>query len=201
MHVLRVNGPDAFQQTYGDFYVCGYELGADAGAQMSATNETSRSDKTITLTVTVKVLFFSASVSHTETMRSETSGSTFTFTGYNSLHATVAEVTTEDLTAAKMDILRQNSSENLRQVACLESEARDAMSRLPLKDGHFLSLSESAAICKSGLVVQLLLAPFKRLNQFVDCLHSNTIYLQIQDLPEEDAGLQEETQVEASMKS
>ncbi|OJJ42179.1 hypothetical protein ASPZODRAFT_147706 [Penicilliopsis zonata CBS 506.65] len=159
-------GETRFRELYGDYYVCAYELGADAGACLSASVESSSLEERVTLTVTVKALFASESVSTTETSSSTSSSSLMTFCGYNTLAPSLPAYTLRGLGGDAQLQLQQTTAAQLAKVATLDQELRGRLGGLGLADGHRLALPACAALCRSGVVVQLLLAPFRRLTEY-----------------------------------
>ena len=167
--VLQTKGEEAFRQRYGDFYVCGYELGADAGACLSAASSSKSEYERLKITVTVKVLWVSKSISHEETSSSFSSAATFTFSGYSTLDREALTLSRVAWSVHGLANEQQAAALYMKKIACLEEEVRRVMSRLGLADGQDLPLSSAAQICESGIAVQLLLAPYARLNQYVEC--------------------------------
>lgn len=165
--LLKSDGPARFREMYGDFYICGYELGADAGACISASTESTSEHETLKVTVAVKLLFYTASTSHTEEDSSSSTSSALSFCGFSSLEGSATSLVSKDLLAREQAQLQRAATEYMLKVGSLDSEVRARLSQLSLKDGQRLPLSTSFLIYQSGLVVQLLLAPFSRLNQYV----------------------------------
>ena len=163
-------GQKEFRKIYGDYYVCGYELGADAGATLSAINKSSRSDETLILTVAVKVLFFEESVSTSTTTSMANASSSLKFNGYSTLHGDQKSITSETISSSSQVDLQQEASIYLKKVASLDHVARTTLQNLGLQDQQALPLSDCSKLCQSGLVVQLLLAPLARLNEFVNLI-------------------------------
>lgn len=156
-----------FQQTYGDFYVCGYELGADAGATLNATTQSSSTIETLELTVAVKALFAEASSTSSISKSSFDYSSGMTFSGYSTLdndQLTIASVT---LSEGQQQALKAAAGRFLEKIQSLEAMARAKLKSMRLVDGQTLPFSACVEVCQSGLVVQLLLAPFARLEEFV----------------------------------
>ena len=161
------DSPTSFRKKYGDYYVCGYELGADAGASLSATNKSSKVDETLALTIAVKVVFFESSATTTTTTTAMSSSSSMAFSSYSTLNNDALSLHSDSLSVAEQEKLRHAASIYLKKVGSLDHHARKELGRLGLTDGQTVPLSRCTQICKSGLVVQLLLAPFARLNEFV----------------------------------
>ncbi|KAK3389205.1 hypothetical protein B0H63DRAFT_445418 [Podospora didyma] len=181
------NGPARFRKLYGDYYVCGYELGGDAGACLSASSSSTSKAESLALTVTVKVLFVSASVTVKASSSSSTAESKLSLVGYNSIGQKSENITavskgTGDEQQAQ---IKEAAGRYLASVAELPREVRKRMHKLKLRDGQALPLSAVTRICTSGLVVQLLLAPFARLNQYIGLANQPPLHLEIDELPDD----------------
>ncbi|KAJ5646644.1 hypothetical protein N7490_003016 [Penicillium lividum] len=163
--LTQPNGDSRFRERYGDYYIYGYELGADAAACISAESSTYSSKESLNITVTVKVLFVSASVSHKETFEEFKSSASFTFSGFNTLHS---EVQSHPGISSVADLinLQKQATEHMARVATLDQELQERMISLGLGGGTRLPLSSCGEVCRSGLVVQLLLAPFANLFEY-----------------------------------
>lgn len=182
--LCSTDGPARFKAIYGDYFVCGYELGGDAGACLSASSRMSSKKTTLELKLTVKVLFVKKSVSKT-TETVETSGSSsFAFSGYSTLGSKSVSVSATNPQPGDQHRIQTAAAEYLTMVGDLPSEIRKQMRQLGLVDGQAVPLSSSASICESGLVVQLLLAPFARLTEFTQLLSHPPSSGYLQDLRE-----------------
>ncbi|KAF5696335.1 hypothetical protein FGLOB1_13608 [Fusarium globosum] len=167
--MLQSQGPREFANVYGDYYVSGYELGADAGASLSATTESKESKERLAITVKVKALFFERALPEVVTTTSSSdSSSCITFAGYSTVGNSKRVVEAKDLSEMGLTALQKVSAAFLQEVGALESSARKEMDRLGLVDGQQLSLEQCTEVCRSGLVVQLLLTPYHRLVEFVE---------------------------------
>jgi len=173
LQVLRHKGMKQFQQTYGDFYVYGYELGADAGATLNATTKMSSMSETLELTVTVKVLFVKASATFSTSKTSFDSSSAMSFCGYSTLDNHQLAIASVTLSEAEQRALKEAAGCFLDKVQSLEGRARAKLKSMHLEDGQILPLSACVELCQSGLVVQLLLAPFARLEEFVSVAYQS----------------------------
>lgn len=166
----KQGGLEEFYNLFGDFYVCGYELGADAGATLSAATHSSKSVETLTLTVTVRVLFFEESLTISKTISEESQSYSMTFTGFNTIESTATSTTSQSLSLAEQTRMQNTATAYLKTVGSIDEQVRTKLAHLGLKDGQELALSQCGEVCRSGLVVQLLLAPISRLNEFVSLL-------------------------------
>ncbi|CAG9982475.1 unnamed protein product [Clonostachys byssicola] len=167
--VLLEQGSQRFAEIYGDYYVAGYELGADAGASLFARTDSKSSEETLVVTVTVKVLFAKKKLPpYTKKWQSSQSSSSICFAGYNTLGSSKKSLEARDLSPMGLSALQSTSAAYLDKVRALDPTARGELERLGLRDGQSISLSKCSEICESGLVVQLLLAPYARLTQYIE---------------------------------
>ena len=138
---------------------------------MSASTETKASKEVITLTVTVELLFSTESVSTTEVKEMSQSSANLSFSGYSTLDQAPSSCSLEIAATAPTHLqdLQRRANDYLTKVRDLQATVRKLMEELGIADGVQLPLSDCVRLCKSGLVVELLLAPFARLNQYVEC--------------------------------
>ncbi|KAK3367763.1 hypothetical protein B0H63DRAFT_515541 [Podospora didyma] len=120
------------------------------------------------------VLFVSASLTIREESSSLAESSTISFNAYSTLdaHGTPCEMTLSSGTAVpshQQEELRKKASNCLAKVASLQKDVSDLMAKTGIVDGARLPFSNYSRLCRSGLVVELLLAPFARLNEYVEC--------------------------------
>ncbi len=162
------DGSSRFRKAYGDYFVCGYELGSNAGATLSATTKSSDTKETLSLTVKVKALFIEKEVASVSTSTmSSSSAATMTFNGYSTLDEKQTTMRTESLSLAEQEKLQALASSYLLKVGALDHHTREKLVSLGFRDGQVLSLAECTSLCQSGLVVQLMFEPFARLGDFI----------------------------------
>ncbi|KAK6525429.1 hypothetical protein TWF694_005567 [Orbilia ellipsospora] len=166
LNILRFKGREKFTDVYGDYYLVGYELGADAGACLSAASSSSSKEETLKLTVTVKVLWVRKSITHTETSSSSSSSTSFRFSGYSTLDYKTELLDLKQVSSQDQEKLHEVAQLYLSKISSLGSDIRACMEELELVDGKQLPLKCCSAVCESGLVVALLLEPFERLSQY-----------------------------------
>lgn len=165
------DGLTQFRKAYGDFYIWGYELGADAGATLSASTETLTSRQTLTLTLTVRVLFWEETTPPiTKTWEEASATTTLDFCGYSTLGAKSEQTVFKGSSTEEQQQLQRQAKVYLEQIASLHTDVRGRLAELGLKDGEKLPFSACSTICRSGLVVQLYIAPFARLAEYVRCV-------------------------------
>ncbi|KAI5793209.1 hypothetical protein EDC01DRAFT_788151 [Geopyxis carbonaria] len=83
--LLRDEGPVAFHQKFGNYYVAVLQTGGESGMMMTQDKSHSLETERLTITVTVKVLFTSHSVSWTKETRDELASVSATIVGYDSV--------------------------------------------------------------------------------------------------------------------
>ncbi len=139
---------------------------------MSASTEARSSQETLEITVHVKVLFFEASVTHVESKTEQSMSSSIAFSGYSTLDGgqPCALALAAGSSAYDQRVLQLRATEYLDKVKGLPQQVQKVMQEVGLVDGGSLALADSTRLCRSGLVVELLLAPFARLNQYVECV-------------------------------
>lgn len=170
--------------------MCGYELGADAGACLSAHTWSKTTKESFELEIKVHVLFWDAS--HTERIEStqEESTSSMKFCSFNTLDNSNSEFdihgTNPDtfkglpinaLPPPIVELLRRRMGQerdlhgaiqkSMTSIKTLEQDVRKRVRASELKNGQKLSMQRAAALYKSGIVVELLLAPFGRLSSYL----------------------------------
>lgn len=161
-----IDGPAYFRELFGDFYVSGFVLGADAGASVSADTRFSSAEEVNELTVKVKFLFIEAE--HKEKSASKTSSlsASLNFCGYSTLEKKTI-VAGKDSSQASEQQIHELASSFMPKIHGLQKEVGERVIGLGLKDGGTLALTAAARIYQSNLVIQLILSPFGRLGEFV----------------------------------
>ncbi|KAH6697369.1 hypothetical protein F5X68DRAFT_238771 [Plectosphaerella plurivora] len=179
------DGPSRFRAKYGDYYICGYELGGNAGACMSGSTTSTSTTDTLTLTVTVRALFSEASTSTSESWTSCSAGSKLSLSGFSSISGSLEA---EELVMGggpgdeqRAQAIREASARGLAAVADLPSVVQEKMDQLGLKDGQVMALDAAEGVCRSGLVIKVLLAPFARLNQYVGLVNQPPLDVMMDD--------------------
>ncbi|KAF2007640.1 hypothetical protein P154DRAFT_558070 [Amniculicola lignicola CBS 123094] len=158
---LVQHGPEKFRDSYGDYYVVGYELGAEAGACLAIDSISTEFMNTTTITVQIKVLFWSATHQITEGIRSHISNFSGTFCGYDTLSG--AKWLTESQQVFQID----TAASALQRVTGLEDNVTKAIDSIGLAQGKAITARDCEKICRSGLVLRLILEPFSGLKEYV----------------------------------
>ena len=171
LHILESpDGPANFAQVYGDYYVAGFELGADAGACLAASARNWSSVESVTLSATVKLLFFSTTTSTTETDVQQTASADLNFCGYDTLRDQNVDVKVASSHACSS--IQEAAEKFQARAAVLHEDVISALAGLPVDLSKPLSGTDYELLIGSGLIVQLLLMPYQSLPQYVSVLSS-----------------------------
>lgn len=122
------------------------------------------------VTVTVKVLLVEVSASWSDAWSTADSAASFTVCGYSTLDGQNNSVDMKDNSRRAQDNLAKVATAYLSKVRNLDARVEEVLGNLGLQDGKVLPLAQASRLCRSGLVVQILLAPYARLNEYVETL-------------------------------
>ncbi|KAF2497635.1 hypothetical protein BU16DRAFT_606206 [Lophium mytilinum] len=164
----RPSGVQQFRNEFGDFYISGYVLGADAGALLAADTKSHTQSEATEITVKVKVVFFEASKTWASSSSSSDVHAKLDFCGYSTLEDKSLSRRYETSREGQDSQLRQAINTYFDKVRSLERDVRKKLLELKLKDGQKIQLSAGTGVCESGLVAQLILSPFARLPEYVE---------------------------------
>lgn len=156
-------GEERFRVAYGDYYVAGFTLGGEAGAFMSVNTDAMTKVEQQVVTESVKGWFSTKSHTEVKMDRSHVEHLNFTFSGYDTLEGLTE---THQPVKGSSPQLQNACSVFLEKTSILEIRLLQASRSLGLKTGHPLPLADCGKVCRSGLVVQLLLVPFKWLRDY-----------------------------------
>lgn len=172
IEILKGGGLQAFQQAYGDYYVAGLQLGADSVVMVS----TSEADKTTTeryaVTVRATVLVYSAE--HVEDK----------FFTYASATSTVNLSAFDTLSSGRWKVVRQgNDVEAMRVTAAycanlatdLPWRVEQKLKEIGIKPGTTVTRGDCMTMCRSGLIVEVVLLPVSTLREVQRHINSEII--------------------------
>ena len=149
---------------YGDYYVAAFNLGGDAGAFVSVdSDQTTEIDKT-SITVALKSFFSQSSHTEEKINTSHKEHLDFAFAGYDTLDGLALTHRLGDGLA--LSTVQNACSSCLIKASELTARVSQAIENLGLEKSHLLPIADCGRICRSGLVVQLLLAPFSWLREY-----------------------------------
>lgn len=157
----RMANIDNFKSCYGDYYIGALILGADNSVMLSSNISNTQSTESLSVKVEVKVFGIGGSIrahkdwsdnSHTAGMR---------MVGFDSLEGKV-ESTPPDTLLDTEALLRL-----VDQAHTLETRVKQALNGITLIDGGQVSEETCAALCRSGLVVSIVLIPFAKNESYI----------------------------------
>jgi hypothetical protein len=158
----KADGEKQFRAIYGDYFIAGFILGADSGAFMSVDDATKQVRDTVALRTTVKVCFFKAKTWATSSTTTHVDHSlVVNFAGYdtmNDIKMSNPKISLADAQRRILDIMELADT--------LETRVAIKLKDLGIEPGRKFTLSESAHLCASGVVVQVLLLPFHTLRGY-----------------------------------
>ena len=157
---LMVN-PAGFRDTYGDYFVAGLQVGANAGLCFTVHEDSHVHDTKVKLSLTVHALFCEATTEKSEEHHSMYSNLDVSFCGYNTLlekfdqkHSSKGDSTS--------DLLRLVGL-YASQVERLRPAVRELLAEYNLDAASPISWDQVNAICMSGLVSYVVLRPYSQL--------------------------------------
>ena len=143
-----------------------YVLGADAGACLGASIYSSQEIKKTSITFNVKVLWSYYTTSRSTTDTSEKIDVDLTYCGYDalnamslSLHAQSGESTHE---------IRAAASRYMAMANALQQRLSTGLQELGITQNRTATAEQCFAAIDSGVVVELILVPFKTLRDYIE---------------------------------
>ena len=158
-------GLEAFQARFGDYYVAGYHLGADAALMLSEGATTSSTVERLSVKVEVTVLFYNDSHTEEKFFTESSANSTFRLSGFDTLSD--LHVSETRIGSAGLDSLRKAAGGLSGMANQLANRVSTKMDGLRLQNSDSLGFETCEKLCGSGLVVQLILLPLSTLREVV----------------------------------
>lgn len=169
LQTLETGGLAAFQETYGDYYVAGVNIGADSGVLVSQSLNTSLKTESYSVTVSVKVIFFTVSHTWTHDEREDLRDSKFTVTGFSTLQDTHVELSSVE--GASTFTMREAALRFAKINNSLDVIVDRALEKYGLTGSRVIDLGTFGEICASGLAVELVVLPYTSLRQVASFLN------------------------------
>ncbi|KAK3380772.1 hypothetical protein B0T24DRAFT_200500 [Lasiosphaeria ovina] len=164
----------AFRAAYGEYYVAAYVLGGTNSTMLGGSTATSSYSKDLRGSFTIKILWVRIRKSFEEHERSASAFGAGTLAVYDSLDdcqlnsgaADVASVTRLVVSAAENSDRGWDLARRVGDRAGRMGMGLDALGRMSI------SRDQCAALCRAGLVVELLLLPYAGLRHYVEAFHN-----------------------------
>ena len=154
----------SFGQQFGDYYVAGFELGADVGCSLNIDASDESQQETIQVKVTLHVLFWDASAAWSDSSQSAASSFRMEFAGYNTLlqHHDAFECPQNAASEAIQNV-RKFATVYMDQAGSARLSVKNKLTELGLEGKTTLSREECDRLVGSGLVTGLVLLPYAKL--------------------------------------
>jgi hypothetical protein len=160
-----MGGFSHFRQVYGDYFVAGYNLGADTTVMLSQSSNTKVTTEELAVTAKVHVLWFDKTKTWKTVSQSVDINSSYTVTGFDTLSN--RNVKLSSVTAASIRDVRQTCLDLSSLGETLQKRVQDKIKQLKIEDGLLLSWADCERICRSGLVASIILMPFSSVREYI----------------------------------
>jgi hypothetical protein len=166
--VLTSKGLEGFQKKYGDYYVAGYQLGADTAVMIS----TSECDRTkaerVAVKVEAQVAFWSAEHVENKFFRYATKSAMVNLSGFD----TLSNSRWKDSTlGTDLDGIRATAAYIANLAQDLPSRVDEKLRDIGLDSDSVVTQGDCLNMCRSGIVVEIVLLPISRLRQVQLYIH------------------------------
>ncbi|EUC40363.1 hypothetical protein COCMIDRAFT_109002 [Bipolaris oryzae ATCC 44560] len=162
-----------FCSIFGDYYIAGYQIGADAGGCVTIEHKDQSEEKMLQIRATAKVLWIEMTISTTTSSKEVFSNHTVSFKSYDTLQQCI-----EKSEGANLEEIHQMSKACMNRIGNLQAIVEKKLLELGLNTSGGVSVKECAQLCESGVVVQLILAPYSKLAEYVALTSSHNSYMQ-----------------------
>jgi pentose-5-phosphate-3-epimerase len=153
---------EKFQETFGDYYVAGYQLGGDAGACLTIAHFDQSQEEQSRITATIKVLWVKKSVTTATTTKTQLSQDFISFCGYDTL-----QQRNDNIHGNELWRIQQVSSDCMERIDNLQAAVTKKLLDLGCDLDGETSFNTCTNLCDAGVVVQLILVPYARLAEYM----------------------------------
>lgn len=160
--LMRQNGLELFRESFGEYYVAGFELGADAGACYSVLEEFSSQAELLEVKMKVKILWMEAeaTLAHKD-QRQEYASNSMRFIAYNTL--TQMEVSESIRPGEPLWIFQKRVAEHTSTLKRLHNDVLVALEQILPPEQNTFGLEDCRRLCMTGLVRTVILLPYATL--------------------------------------
>ena len=170
--LLSSNGPELFAEQYGNYYIAGYVIGAASGCCLTA-SESSRSEaETVTTTVTVEVLWEDFADSRTVTTKRDVFNMDLALHCYDTLERVNISVRARPGTST--EDIRKAAVASVERTNTLQRRLRKRLEELEIQHGKVSSIRNCVRAAESGVVMELILMPFRTLKEYIVCTYQGS---------------------------
>ncbi|KAJ7700956.1 hypothetical protein B0H16DRAFT_1735988 [Mycena metata] len=157
----------SFRTEYGDYFVAGLCLGADNATFLSSSSDKDVQSEMKDIKVQAKFLFFTKTIyeKHTDE-HSDQRSFDLTYSGLDTLRA--YQETTRATDEHAYDMAKARAAQSVADGQGLMARVRRVMDELQLVEKATLTREQLTQVCRSGLVVELLLMPYAGLKEYAE---------------------------------
>jgi len=164
--LLRFGGGiDAFEKVYGDYYVAGYNIGADTGLMCGESAQANSTVEKLSVKVEVTALLYTDTYTDSKFFSTAGESSSFSLAGFDTLSD--LHVLENSMGGGGLNSLRQKATSLSAMADQLTSRVQAKLRNFGLYEKQALSFEMCEKICESGLVVELILLPINKLRDVV----------------------------------
>jgi hypothetical protein len=157
IELLKKGGEEEFRKVYGEYYIGGLVIGAEAAVLFESKVEHESETETLAVTVKVTVLFWSAEVSVNKSFSSESGSTEISMSAFDTLSSSILPSTA--LTDSNFGKLREQYQGKVNR---LEQRVKEVVEKCKDKD-----IDELAS---QGAVLEVVLVPYSQLKEYQDTL-------------------------------
>jgi hypothetical protein len=158
---------DSFRAAYGDYFVAGLCLGADNATFISSSLGKDVQSEMKDIKVQAKFFGFTKTVydKHTDKHSDERSFD-ITYSGFDTLRA--YQETTRATDTRAYEVVKARAAQSIADGQGLMARVRGVMDELQLVESATLTRDQLTEVCRSSLVVELLLMPYSGLKEYAE---------------------------------
>ncbi|KAF4459910.1 hypothetical protein FALBO_13326 [Fusarium albosuccineum] len=165
LQTLKYNGGlVAFKKRWGDYYVAGYRIGGDSGVMMSIGSHRKNTSESVTISIKVKVLFFTIQDSWSKSWSQAEADLRVTLSCFSTVEGAFVQENVQLGNPKLPGILQQARSIHQRAQGLTDTIQRK-LDQIGVSNDKSVTIEQCAGLCKSGVVVELLLYPVENLRE------------------------------------
>lgn len=166
----ETDGWTKFQSRYGDYWLDGHQLGADAALLLSEETGYHENSEKVSLKVTVKPLVGKIDKKTSKFTQNIDARSELQIAGFDTLSRSCPKCNSLSMNAEQQSEVFKIFAELDLNVDSLFIRARATLQQQHLKNGSILNPSQSADMARAGLFVESILRPFKHHREVIEIL-------------------------------
>jgi hypothetical protein len=161
-----MGGFPRFRAIYGDYYVAGLNLGADTSVLLSQSSNSKTTTEVLSVNAKVHTLWFDKTKKWDKVMETIDAHASYTVTGFDTLSNRHVKLSSA-LSASVRDV--RNMCLELSELGKgLQERVEKKLRELNINESTPLSWVDCDRVCRSGLVVGIILMPFATVQEYVE---------------------------------